>query len=134
MKLIRYLIGVLVAATSCTPVCACPPTPAIAVVSGRVTSDTGAPLSGAAIIMAVRPDTTPCTVGNEEVLGTTGTDGRYRLVKLAGGAMDSACVFVSARFPAQTSTARVQTLGPFRLSFRYEPPVDSLQVDFVLAP
>lgn len=134
MKLIGCLIVVLVAAESCTSVCACPPIPASATVWGRVTTDSGAPLSGAAIIMAVRPDTTPCTPGSEDVLGTTGNDGRYRLTSLSAAAMESACVFVAARFPAHTPTARYSQLGPFKLSFRFEHPFDSLHVDFALAP
>ncbi len=135
MKLIGCLIVVLVAAESCTAVCACPPArEAIATVRGRVTTDSGAPLAGAAIITAVRPDTTPCTPGNESVLGTTGSDGRYRLTMFSAVAMDSACVFVAARFPAQTSTARYARLGPFKLSLRYDHPFESLNVDFALAP
>jgi hypothetical protein len=49
-------------------------------------------------------------------------------------AMDSACVFVAARFPAHTSTARYSRLGPFKVSLRYDHPFDSLNVDFALAP
>jgi hypothetical protein len=137
MKLLRSLmlgLVALAAAGSCTAVCGCPPTPAIATVRGRVTTDSGAPLVGAAIIMAVRPDTTPCTPGDEEVLGLTGSDGSYRVTKLTAAALDSACVFVAARFPAQASTARYAQLGPFKLSFRFEHPFDSLHVDFALPP
>jgi len=135
MKLIGHLPIVLAAAASCTnPVCGCPPTPAVARVWGRVTTDSGVALAHAAIIVAVRPDTTPCTPGGEEVIGTTGSDGSYRLSRLMAVAMESACVFVAARFPAQTATARYSQLGPFKLSFRFEPPMDSLHVDFVLSP
>ncbi|MFN2570725.1 MAG: hypothetical protein ABR537_03790 [Gemmatimonadales bacterium] len=82
--------------------------------------------------MTVRPDTAPCTVGMEEQLGTTDADGRYRLSVFTGLVMDSACVFLAARFPAGGATARYSQLGPFKLSFRFEHPVDSLRVDFAL--
>jgi hypothetical protein len=53
---------------------------------------------------------------------------------LTGAALDSACVFVAARFPAESSRARYAQLGPFKVSFRFAPPLDSLHVDFVLSP
>jgi hypothetical protein len=131
MKLIPYFLVVLLAATSCTDVCGCPPTPAIATVRGQVT-DSGAPLAGAGIFAAISDSSTPCVVGPEEFLGHSDSEGRYSVTILRAGASESACVFVRARFPAQAPTARDTTLGPFRLSFRYEPPFDSILVNLEL--
>ena len=81
---------------------------------------------------AVSQANTPCTQGYEAPIGTADSAGRYRVI-VRNFTEDSSCVFVSARFPALSTPASYAMLGPFKVSFRYQQPFDSLLVDFELS-
>lgn len=129
MKRIGCLIVVLVAAESCTAVCACPPSlPATALVWGQVT-DSGLPRSNATMLVAVRDPGSACVPGAMTERGTNDAQGRFRIVLFREVPVDSVCVFVGARLGAGNS-AQYAVRGPVWLSFRYEQPFDSANVNF----
>src|SRR5882762_520939 len=134
-KIIARVIVVLVAADSCTsPVCGCsPPESPRAVVYGQVT-DSGGPASRAAMSGSAVPTGVSCVQGTMYDWGSADSLGRYRLTVFGAGIVDSGCVFVGARFPAQGSNPRDTVLGPFRLRFQLNPPFDSVNVNIVLSP
>jgi hypothetical protein len=135
MNLVRCVIVVLVAAVCCTPpVCGCsPPDSPSAVVYGNVT-DSGAPATHAAMSASATPTGVSCVQGTMYDWGSADSLGRYRLRVFGAGIVDSGCVFVGARFPAQGSNARDTVLGPFKLRFQLNLPFDSVHVNIVLSP
>lgn len=136
MKLIPCLVVVLLAVTSCTAVCACPPVhnPPSALVWGRVTMDRFAPAPGASIRAAVTEATTPCVQGTMAFVGHANSEGRYRLAIEREQAPLDACVFLRAAYPGEAPATRAKILGPFRLTFSVGAPVDSVHVNFSLEP
>ena len=121
------------AATSCMDVCACPPTPASALVLGQVTDPTGASVSDAAVV-AHSAAATGCYEAEVADLGliTTEADGSFRLGVLQGGEQDSICVFVFARPPIGMEGLKASETALGVLSLRYDPPHDSVRIDLRL--
>ncbi len=134
MKLIYSLIAVLIAVAACSPVvCGCTgPRLFQAVVWGQVTTNGGAPASRAAMSAAAVPTGVSCVRGAMYAWGSADSLGRYRISVFGTGVVDSGCVFVEARFPAQGTNPPDTILGPVRLKFGDTPPLDSLKVDIVL--
>jgi hypothetical protein len=136
MKLIGCLIVLLLAGTACTeiPCSGCTLVMNEAVLWGQVTMDTGGPASHALMSASATPIAASCVRGTLYTWGTTDSLGQYRITVFGGGIGDSGCVFVGARFPALGPNARDTVLGPFRMRFLPDPPLDSLNVNLVLAP
>lgn len=134
-KLAPCVVLVLVALGSCTePVCGCTPRAASAVVLGRVTTLSGAPVANATVLGHLNIGAGACTIGAQFAQFEADAQGRYRGTFLAWLPIDSACVFVTARPPSNGPSLRDTIVGPFRLSFRYDAPLDSLVLDLVLSP
>lgn len=113
------------------PVCGCL-TPAQAVVYGRVTNPAGAGVSGA-IVLAEQGRGT-CEEDFFDVLGSVQTqaDGRYHLLlRSAGPPPDDACLRAYARPPTTISLIGSDSVE-FDMAFRYQAPLDSVRMDFVL--
>ncbi len=102
-----------------------------AVVSGRVTIDTGGPASRAAMFAEATPTGVACVQGTLVSWGRADSLGRYRLTVFGAGVGDSGCVFVGALFPP-TQAGKDTVLGPFRLRFQPNPPFDSVNADIVV--
>ena len=115
---------------ACTePTCGCTPRLARAVVSGRVTLDTGGPAPLAAMFAQATPTVT-CVQGRLASWGHADSLGRYRLEVFGASIADSGCVFVGALFPP-TQSGKDTVLGPFRMKFA-DPPLDSTNVNIVI--
>lgn len=122
----------LATVAGCGPSCDCL-TPATATVTGRITTTTGTAIAGATILGYLALPGAACSAGVEGGLTTTNAAGRYTLGMAFGVTTDSVCAFVRVRPPAG-SAFRDTLVGPFRLAFRYTPPIDSAVVDVALAP
>ena len=131
MKLIGCVVVLLLVAIACTePACGCsPPNLPKAVVSGRVTMDTGGPAPLAALFAQVT-STVTCVQGTLASWGHADSLGRYRLEVFGASVSDSGCVYVGALFPP-TQSGKDTVLGPFRMKFA-DPPTDSSTVDIVI--
>ena len=116
----------------CADVCACTPTPATALLTGRVLDDTGAPVAGAAIVAYSAP-AAGCQVAESVELGVTtnGGDGSFRIGLVQGSEQGLVCVFAFARPPAAAQLANSDT-ALVKLEFRYQPPPDSAVIDLLL--
>ncbi|HEY7193346.1 MAG TPA: hypothetical protein VH439_06355 [Gemmatimonadales bacterium] len=130
MKSLAWLSLVLVAMIACKNT-ADSQHLATAVVSGRVTMDTGGSAPLAAMYAQATP-TVACVRGTLSNWGRADSSGRYRLAVFGAsvGSGDSGCVFVGALFPP-TQSGKDTVLGPFRMKFA-DPPVDSATVDIVI--
>ncbi len=132
MKIMCGVIAVLIAAAACSKMpCDCTPPLNQAVVSGRVTIDTGGPASRAAMFAEATPTGVACVQGTLVSWGRADSLGRYRLTVFGAGVGDSGCVFVGALFPP-TQAGKDTVLGPFRLRFQPNPPFDSVNADIVV--
>ena len=112
--------------------CGCPPTPATAVVFGRVQTSAGAAV-GQATVFAYIAQGAEC--GRREAPdgeGQTRSDGTYALGIAGPFAGESVCVLVRVRAPAG-STLLDRPDTTITLALRYEPPWDSVRVDATLA-
>jgi hypothetical protein len=123
------------AVAACTDVCACPPTPATALLIGRVIDDTGAPTAGAAIVAYSAP-AAGCQVAESVDLGltTNGEDGSFRVGLVQGGEQGPVCVLAFARPPQAAAQLANSDAALVRLEFRYQPPLDSALIELVLKP
>jgi hypothetical protein len=63
---------------------------------------------------------------------STGSDGSFVLGLAGPGAIDSVCVFVFARPPAESTTLRASDTTLVALDFRFDVPQDSARVDPIL--
>ncbi len=132
MKIMCGVIAVLIAAAACSKMpCDCTPPLNQAVVSGRVTIDTGGPASRAAMFAEATPTGVACVQGTLVSWGRADSLGRYRLTVFGAGVGDSGCVFVGALFPP-TQAGKDTVLGPFRLRFQPNPPFDSVNANIVV--
>ena len=130
MKLFRYVAVAILVTGACTdPVCGCPPgRSATALVWGQV-SDSGLPRSNAIMLVAMRDPGSPCVPpGATTERGNNDAQGRFRIMLFRELPADSVCVFVGARLGTGNS-AQYAIRGPFWLSFRYDPPFDSTNVN-----
>jgi hypothetical protein len=116
--------------SGCTDVCACPPTPATARLSGRVTVS-GEPMSGARVFGYGAP-AAGCTFDGVEGFALTGTDGTFVMGLLAPTARDSLCVFVYALSRAGSAVVESSDTTLVVLDFRYDEPQDSARLDLIL--
>jgi hypothetical protein len=111
--------------------CGCPPSRSEAVIHGRVTDPSGAPVPGATVTAqhaVAGCDTYTMTMGQ----ATTGADGRYRAhLYSAGDPRTSSCVRAYALPPAQ-STLRGSDSVAFVVGYGTDRVVDSARVDLVL--
>jgi hypothetical protein len=130
---VRALVSgllVAIAMLACTNTsCGCSPRLVRAVVSGRVTLDTGGPAPLAAMFAQATPTVT-CFQGTLSSWGHADSLGRYWLEVFGPDIADSGCVFVGALFPP-TQSGKDTVLGPFRMRFA-DPPLDSATVDIVI--
>jgi hypothetical protein len=114
-----------------TDVCACPPTPATALVYGRVTSTTAEPVSGA-LVRAYSSPAQGCRTDVDYGAITAHSDGSFSMALPSGVERDSICVFVFARPPTNSDGLTVSDTTLVVLDFRYGAPQDSARVDPVL--
>ena len=123
------------AVAACTDVCACTPTPATALLIGRVIDDTGAPTAGATIVAYSAP-AAGCEVAETMDLGLTpnGADGSFRVGLVQGGEQGPVCVFAFAQPPQAAAQLANSDTALVRLEFRFQPPLDSAVIDLVLTP
>jgi hypothetical protein len=125
----------LTASGCITEGCACPPLPASAVLHGRVSTFSGQAMSGATV-MAYSAPAAGCYVDSGLQLDFGGTptssDGNFVLGLAGPGAIDSVCVFVFARPPADSTALRTSDTTLVVLDFRFGVPQDSARVDPIL--
>jgi hypothetical protein len=118
-----------------TEVCACPPTPATALVYGRVTSPAVEPVPGA-LVRAYSAPADGCHAdgvgGLDYGLIPAGSDGSFSMELSGTLEDDSTCVFVFAGPPMELPGLTLSDTTPVVLSFRYGAPQDSVRVDPVL--
>ena len=133
---VLILVAAVVTSPGCiTEGCACPPTPATALVHGRVSSLSGEAMSGARVF-AYSASAAGChvdSVGSFD-LGSTSTrnDGDFVLGLAGARDIDSVCVFVFALPPAESTALGASDTALVVLDFRFDVPQDSARVDPIL--
>lgn len=134
MTLQRAAGLVLLAMASChTPVCGCSPPLSSATVAGRISDTSGAVVRGARVLAYLDVMPSRCVApAADNGLAVADSFGLYQVVLVAPVAVESACVFLTVHPPSPE--LRDTTIGPRRLTFRFEPPFDSITVDAVLSP
>ena len=133
MKLIVCLLAVGIAFAACSGrMCGCVPPQLTAVVTGRVTMDTGGPAPLAAMFAQTigKGNGNACVQGSLSSWGHADSLGRFELTVFGGGVGDSGCVFVGALYPP-TQSGKDTVVGPFWLKFA-NPSVDTANVDIVI--
>jgi hypothetical protein len=126
------LAGVLgLACLEPTDGCGCPPTPATAVVFGRVQTTSGAPVAQAPVSAYIALSGNCSRQEFPDGASQTRSDGTYRVGIAAPVETDSTCVLVHVQAPFGSGLSN-PTDTIISLAFRYEPPWDSARVDATL--
>jgi hypothetical protein len=112
--------------------CGCPPTPAVAVVYGRVTTTAGDPVPDALVFAYIALEGSCGRRESPDGLDRTRTDGSYSVGVASGTELDTACVLVRVQAPAALGLVDRPDTSVI-LSFRYALPYDSVRVDASLA-
>jgi hypothetical protein len=132
-RVVRLGAGALLGLACINPTdgCGCPPTPATALVVGRVQTAAGAAVPQATVLAYIAIGGDCSRRESPDGLGQTRADGSYRVGIAAVLEMSSTCVLVHVRAPfgseLQDAADTTVTLG-----FRYAAPVDSTRVDATL--
>ena len=111
--------------------CGCTPTPATALVVGRVQTTAGAAVAGATVSAYIARDGNCARQESPDGTGDTRSDGSYRVGIASGVETDSICVLVRVRAPLGSGLADPPDTA-ITLAFRYAAPVDSARVDTTL--
>jgi hypothetical protein len=131
--LLPSLGAVLLACLDPTDGCGCPPTPAVGVVFGRVTTAAGEPVPNAVISAFIERGGNCSVRTSPDGVDHTRVDGSYAVAVVSGEALPALCVFVRIRAPAASELMHPPDTTVL-LAFRYGTPTDSARVDARLEP
>ena len=112
--------------------CGCPPTPATAVVFGRVQTAEGAAVTQANVLAYIAQGSECGRREAPDGQGQTGSDGIYAIGIAGPSEAESTCVLVRVRAPTGSALLDAPDTA-ITLALRYEPPWDSVRVDATLA-
>jgi hypothetical protein len=112
--------------------CGCTPTPATAVLFGRVQTSEGAPVDQAIVFAYIAQGTECGRRETPEGQGQTGSDGTYRIDIAGLFAAESTCVLVRVRAPTGSTLLDAPDTA-VTLALRFGLPSDSARVDATLA-
>jgi hypothetical protein len=111
--------------------CGCTPTPATALVVGRVQTTTGAAVAGATVSAYIAREGNCMRQESPDGTGDTRSDGSFRVGIAAFQETDSTCVLVRVRAPLGSGLDDAADTA-VTLAFRYAQPVDSARVNATL--
>ena len=111
--------------------CGCPPTPASAMVFGRVQTADGAPVVRAVVLAYIARDGNCAPRESPDGTGQTRGDGTYRVGIAGGDETEPTCVRVRVRAPFESGLLDAADTT-VTLAIRYSPPFDSARVDATL--
>jgi hypothetical protein len=111
--------------------CGCTPTPATALVTGRVQTTAGAAVAGATVSAYIAREGNCTRQESPDGTGNTSSDGSYRVGIAALVEIESTCVLVRVRAPLGSGLEDAADTA-ITLAFRYAPPVDSARVNAIL--
>lgn len=112
--------------------CGCPPTPATAVVFGRVQTAEGAAVTQANVLAYIAQGSECGRREAPDGQGQTGSDGVYVIGIAWASEVESTCVLVRVRAPTGSTLLDAPDTA-ITLALRYEPPWDLVRVDATLA-
>ena len=130
-----FLVSATVWLACCLPTdgCGCPPTPAVGVVYGRVTTTGGEPVPNAVVSAYIAREGSCGRHDAPDGSDQTGTDGRYSVGVAGPAELDTACVSIRVQAPVDGQLADWPDTA-VTLNFRYATPYDSVRVDASLPP
>jgi hypothetical protein len=130
-----WLLAIAVVGLSCgapTDGCGCPPAVASAMVFGRLSTTSGAPVEKAMVFAYVANDGGCVRHADANGVEETAADGSYRVGFVNVNPTDPTCVLIAFRAP-NGSTLRPPPDTTVTLAFRYSAPIDSARVDATFA-
>jgi len=111
--------------------CGCTPTPATALVVGRVQTATGAAVAGATVSAYIAREGSCTRQDSPDGTGNTDSEGGYRVGVASPVETVPTCVLVQVRAPLGSALDDAADTA-VTLAFRYAAPVDSARVDAIL--
>jgi hypothetical protein len=111
--------------------CGCTPTPATALVVGRVQTTAGTTVAGATVSAYIARGGHCTRQESPDGTGDTRSDGSYRVSIASPGETESTCVLVRVRAPLGSGLEDAVDTAVM-LTFRYAPPLDSARVNAIL--